>query len=78
MPELFAKWEAAMKDFRSVGIGQDMLGTIFFGGRVVSPTRMMINPTKENAIKRDENQLHWDYKAQHIGMLKSEDGQTLI
>ena len=33
VPELFAKWEAAMKDFRDMlGIGQDMLGTFFFGG----------------------------------------------
>ena len=32
MPELFAKWEAAMKDFRSVGIGQDIMGTIFVWG----------------------------------------------
>ena len=32
VPELFAKWEAAMKGFRSVGIGQDIMGTIFVWG----------------------------------------------
>ena len=78
MPELFAKWEAAMKDFRSVGIGQDIMGTIFVWGEGGFTNTDDDQSNQKNGIKRDDNQLHWDYKAQHIGMLKSEDGQTLV
>lgn len=60
------------------GIGQDMLGTIFLGGGWFHQHGWWSIQPQKNGIKRDENQLHWDYKAQYIGMLKSEDGQTLV
>ena len=50
VPELFAKWEAAMKDFRSVGIGQDIMGTIFVWGE----------GGFTNTVDDQSNQKKWD------------------